>query len=239
MAQWHLAPALVTFRAQLNAAFPGRDTRSDGTIGDLRHQHEAGGSDHNPDASGTVCAFDGTHGPYWHVSLADAGVIATQLAECGDPRINYIIFSHRIWTKARGWHDYPVPPNASAHLEHFHLSVFHGDLANDGGEWDLPAFGGSPLVSVTDLVQGSPDSQPSAVTIPTVPPEEDEVSLYFRDSSNGTEVRVDGAWYSHLNPAQAQLETQFGAVFTDLDHATFFTKLSGYSQLPGQAPVLV
>lgn len=196
MAAWHLAPALTTFIRQFNAAFPNRDTRSDGTIGDLRHQHEVGGSDHNPDATGTVCAFDGTHGPYWHASLADANLIANELVASGDDRINYVIFNRRIWTRAKGWHDYPSPPNASPHLEHFHLSVNHGASANDGSEWDLPSFGLVPTVSVADIV-----ATHDALTTPTTttPIEDDDVPQFL--ISDGTNIYLTDGMTKAITPA--------------------------------------
>jgi hypothetical protein len=56
MATWRLNPALTNFREAVNAAYPGRDKTSDGTIGDLAHQGTA--SDHNPDPDGSVDAWD-------------------------------------------------------------------------------------------------------------------------------------------------------------------------------------
>lgn len=224
MGTWHISPALATFIGQFNAAYPGRDKRSDGTIGDVRHQHEAGGSDHNPDGTGTVCAFDGTHGPFWHLSLADAGRIANELVASGDNRIAYVIFNRRIWTKAKGWHDYT---GTSPHLEHFHLSVKHGDPANDVSPWDLPSFGlGVPTVSVSDLVAAH------AAASVTPPPEEDEddMALYFRNVATGAEIRADVTRYTLLNPVQAGLEVRNGAVFTDCDPDTFHTIISSRDQ---------
>lgn len=44
---WKLAPSLVTLGEEANAANPGRDKSSDGTIGDTSHQAKAEDSDHN------------------------------------------------------------------------------------------------------------------------------------------------------------------------------------------------
>jgi hypothetical protein len=53
-----LCKAGVTLRAQLDAAFPNRDKRSDGWIGDKAHQAKGKLSDHNPDSNGIVHAID-------------------------------------------------------------------------------------------------------------------------------------------------------------------------------------
>lgn len=44
---WYLNPALTTFRNEVNAAYPHRDKKSDGTIADPDHDET---SDHQPDA---------------------------------------------------------------------------------------------------------------------------------------------------------------------------------------------
>src|SRR5262245_14460989 len=65
--QNRLAKSLVTLIDEVVQKFPGRDTRNDGTIGDLRHQQEGVKSDHNPNirlgAMGIVTALDITHDP--------------------------------------------------------------------------------------------------------------------------------------------------------------------------------
>lgn len=53
---WYLNTALTTFRKEVDAAYPGRDKGSDGTIGDEAHQGTS--SDHNPDSDGSVDAWD-------------------------------------------------------------------------------------------------------------------------------------------------------------------------------------
>ncbi len=54
--KWQLCAAGLTLRDQVNRAFPDRDRRSDGAVGDT--SHAARRSDHNPDAKGWVRAID-------------------------------------------------------------------------------------------------------------------------------------------------------------------------------------
>lgn len=224
---WVLSPALVTFKNQLNAAFPHRDTRSDGTIGDARHRAEAGGSDHNPDVDDIVCAFDGTHGPYWHLSIQDVTQLVHELVASGDPRIKYVIFQRRIWTPAKGWHDYT---GVSPHLEHFHLSVTQAGKRNSH-PWDLPSFGAvnSQLVQLTsDLIAQAAIHTPPPTTTPQE--DDDDMAMYFRNVATGAEIRAGVTTYTLLNPVQAALEVRNGAQFTDCDADTFHTIISSRDQ---------
>ena len=50
------ARSLQSLHEQINSAYPGRDTASDGWIGDTRHSRRR--SDHNPDENGIVHAID-------------------------------------------------------------------------------------------------------------------------------------------------------------------------------------
>jgi murein L,D-transpeptidase YcbB/YkuD len=56
MAAWHLNAFLTSWRAAVNKEFPKRTLLSDGTIGNLAHQLTS--SEHNPDADGSVDAWD-------------------------------------------------------------------------------------------------------------------------------------------------------------------------------------
>lgn len=55
--KWYLNRYLSTWREAVNKRYPRRSLSSDGTIGDLRHQHESY-SEHNPDRDGSVDAWD-------------------------------------------------------------------------------------------------------------------------------------------------------------------------------------
>jgi len=55
---WRLGGALVRYRSEVDAVYPQRDKRSDGTVGDLAHRAEGSASEHNPDPDSTVDAWD-------------------------------------------------------------------------------------------------------------------------------------------------------------------------------------
>lgn len=129
MSNWKLAKSLVKLRDQINAAYPKRSKKSDGSIGDQAHAARV--SDHNPNAKGVVTAIDVTHDPA-------NGVNGLALAEAlkYDPRIKYLIFAGRIWKARTGlWEDYH---GANSHHHHLHISV---DAAaknyDNAADWDL------------------------------------------------------------------------------------------------------
>ena len=118
----HLAPALVRLRSQLNATFPGRSKTSDGWIGDEAHANRV--SDHNPDDSGEVRAFDFTADPSLPVqALADSCA--------ADTRATYVIYDGRI-NYGTGWRTYT---GSNPHTAHVHVSVRSGAANHD---WNLP-----------------------------------------------------------------------------------------------------
>lgn len=57
---WELCPSLVVLRAEINALYPGRDKRTDGTISG----YPGSISSHNINSHGFVCALDVTVGDY-------------------------------------------------------------------------------------------------------------------------------------------------------------------------------
>lgn len=113
--QWRLAKSLETLRAQINAAYPRRNRKSDGTIGDAAHAKRK--SDHNPLANGVVTAIDITHDPANGVDCHNLARLIIQ-----DPRVEYVIWNEHIYNAAvkNAWRKYE---GTNPHTKHMHISV--------------------------------------------------------------------------------------------------------------------
>lgn len=126
MADYYLAPSLISLRNELNAAHPNRDKSSDGWIGDASHAARA--SDHNPDwtAGGVVRAID--------VDKDGIDIDALFRALIADDRVEYIIWAGHIATRANGfrWAVYTGPND---HSKHMHVSLRHIKSAEKSGKW--------------------------------------------------------------------------------------------------------
>ncbi len=139
---WRVARCLLALRVQVNEIAPGRDTASDGTIGDASHQSRA--SDHNPwvtdHGMGVVTAMDITHSPQ---TGCDAGVLAVALRDSRDKRLKYIIWNRQIanaspvgGAAAWAWRPYT---GTNPHDHHVHVSVVPVEAEfDDTGAWALP-----------------------------------------------------------------------------------------------------
>lgn len=129
---WKLPLSIAAAFAEANKKWPKRSKISDGTIGDTAHA--ARKSDHNPDASGIVHAFDITHDPKAGV---DCTKLADHLVQKKDARVKYIIWSKRIiesrdWT----WKEYK---GSNPHTKHMHVSIHSSATAEKDVSpwWDL------------------------------------------------------------------------------------------------------
>lgn len=129
MATPYLVNTLRTLRAEFDAAYPGRDRKHDGWIGDAAHQR--GKSDHNPDELGRVCAVD----------LTASGAVGARLAQTAIAAMKrrgqkgYVIHAGRIAnTSVLGgaWRTYTGP---NPHTGHVHVSA-HSHL-NSGDPWGV------------------------------------------------------------------------------------------------------
>lgn len=121
------APSLRRLRDALNRRWGGRDTSSDGWIGDSAHQGTT--SDHNPDHRGIVHARDtdkdGIHMPTW-------------VASCIlHPSTSYAIFNRRIYSRVRAF--IPVSyGGTNPHTGHGHESILHTWAAeNSTAKWEM------------------------------------------------------------------------------------------------------
>ena len=136
---WRVAKALEKMREQVNAQYPNRSKRTDGTIGDAAHRSRA--SDHNPHISdsgvGVVSALDITHDP---ANGVDTYALAEHLRLKKDARVKYVISNKRIFSSTTSpwtWRKYS---GSNPHSAHMHVSVkatkSHYD---DTRAWDLPS----------------------------------------------------------------------------------------------------
>jgi hypothetical protein len=150
LASWRLARALQVLNAEIQRAHPGTTVWS---IGDSDHADRP--SDHNPNASGVVCAIDvlGNAG-------LDLGDFAAHLVAHPHPAIKYVIYRRRIWSRARaseGWRPYS---GSNPHDTHVHASVGVGPDGKSTGPYDNQSPWG-----IADL--GTAPSKPSKPSTPS------------------------------------------------------------------------
>jgi hypothetical protein len=137
-----LSKSVIQFREQADDAYPDRDRRSDGTIGDARHSKTK--SDHNPcPNTGFVRAFD------LDASLdgknATAHYLANQIRINAkrDKRIAYVIFNKRIASKRTLWR-WIKYRGTNPHTQHIHISFTKaGD--KDSSFFQIPLLGGTDV----------------------------------------------------------------------------------------------
>ena len=138
-----LSRSAIQLREQIDDAFPDRDRRSDGWIGDLRHS--ARPSDHNPDPkTGVVRAIDVDRDVHKSGKPDLMPDIADQIrlaAKRGDKRIAYVIFDGRIASPRMGWR-WRKYSGSNSHNAHCHISfTTKGDT--DGSFFNIPLLGGT------------------------------------------------------------------------------------------------
>lgn len=144
---WRLANSLVTFRDQLNRAYPNRSKASDGFIGDAAHQRQGSASDHNPwvNWGGQPIVTAGDFTKDLGVGV-DTNRITDELERSRDNRIKYVIANGYIMSGDQG----PAPwqwrrrPDGSdyGHHQHMHISVkSDARFGDDPRPWAIPTFG--------------------------------------------------------------------------------------------------
>jgi hypothetical protein len=135
----HLSKAAEKLRSQINQAYPKRDKKSDGWLGDAKHA--ATKSDHNPNATGCVRAIDIDADLSDHQSESVYLADQIRLAAIKDGRIAYVIHMGKIaspilrwkWRKYRG---------VNPHHSHIHVSFTPKGDAEDK-LFDVPLLKGS------------------------------------------------------------------------------------------------
>jgi hypothetical protein len=137
---WRLAPCLVKLVEEMEERAPGRNTASDGSIGDLAHSSRT--SDHNPDENGWVKALDISDDPgnlqagmIYDRDDFDPDVFGEMLRLRRDRRVSYYISDDRIFdtdgANAWQWREYE---GTNEHRSHAHLSV-KAAFVNDTSTW--------------------------------------------------------------------------------------------------------
>ena len=135
MKAW-LSKAAVQLREQTDDAFMDRSRKSDGWIGDLKHQSRK--SDHNPLPSGEVCAID------IDARLSDQEGVSFDLADQirqaakTDKRILYVIHAGKI-ASAKSFWKFVKYRGINPHHKHIHISF----KPNQKGDFfNIPLLGG-------------------------------------------------------------------------------------------------
>lgn len=154
---WSLAPSLKAYVDEADAAYPGRDHSSDGSIGDQAHASRT--SDHNP-YDGWVHAVDLDEDLAPGLDLKD---FAKRLLKSRDPRIRYVIYEGQIfksYVSATGpawtWLPYTGP---NSHSHHLHLSINRTATARN----DMRPWGIKPPATSTSEEDDDMPAQPFAL----------------------------------------------------------------------------
>jgi hypothetical protein len=134
----YLSKAAVQMREQIDDSFADRSRKSDGWIGDQKHQNTK--SDHNPlPNTGEVCAID------VDAKLCDQPEMSIYLAEQirvvakTDKRISYIIHAGKI-ASAKSFWKFIKYRGINPHHKHIHISF----KPNQKGDFfNIPLLGGN------------------------------------------------------------------------------------------------
>ena len=133
-----LCKAGQQLREQIDDAFPDRDRKSDGWIGDAKHSNRK--SDHNPDPSnGIVRAIDVDKDLDSRPSTG--AYLADQIRQCAkkDKRIAYVIYAGKISSAKSLWR-WRTYSGVNSHHAHIHISF--SKKGDQNGSWfDIPMLG--------------------------------------------------------------------------------------------------
>lgn len=114
-------PAAIAVLRQATAIAPLRMKASDGLLPSKAHIHQNPNSDHN-----TGYAVDLTHDKLGGI---DCFLLFQKLQ--ADPRVSYLIFQGKIWSKEKGLRPYT---GSNKHNKHLHISIKEG-CGDDTSPW--------------------------------------------------------------------------------------------------------
>jgi len=114
-------PAAIAVLRQATAIAPLRLKASDGLLPSKSHINQNPNSDHN-----TGYAVDLTHDKLGGI---DCFLLFQKLQT--DPRVSYLIFQGKIWSREKGLRDYTGP---NKHNKHLHISIKDG-CGDDTSPW--------------------------------------------------------------------------------------------------------
>jgi hypothetical protein len=181
---WRIAKSLAVLRSEVDRRWPNRSKASDGVIGDAAHAASA--SDHNPNGSGVVCAFDITHDP----NGPDGAYLSELLRTMRHPDLKYVIWNGRMFSSyvRAGYGPFEWRPytGADPHTNHIHVSVGRG---SDGQSQP-------PYDDVTPWGVDLPAPVPQ--TPPTPSQEDDEMLWLLQETKDGTTPYKPEVWLSNL-----------------------------------------
>lgn len=124
MTAYHLCKSGRDLRTWVNLHYPGRDTASDGWIGDAAH-NAAGTSDHCPDAQGVVRAIDIDAdlipGAKDHTAAHRLAESLRQQGKRNMRNLAYVIFAGKIASPKGGW-AWRAYTGSNPHNHHIHVS---------------------------------------------------------------------------------------------------------------------
>ena len=114
-------PAAIAVLRQATAICPLRMKASDGLLPSKAHINQNPNSDHN-----TGYAVDLTHDKLGGI---DCFLLFQKLQE--DPRVSYLIFQGKIWSREKGLREYT---GSNKHNKHLHISIKDG-CGDDTSPW--------------------------------------------------------------------------------------------------------
>ena len=114
-------PAAIAVLRQATAIAPFRMKASDGLLPSKAHIHQNPNSDHN-----TGFAVDLTHDKLGGI---DCFILFQKLQ--ADPRVSYLIFQGKIWSREKGLREYT---GSNKHNKHLHISIKEG-CGDDTSPW--------------------------------------------------------------------------------------------------------